>query len=164
MIQYIPFSDRMSGETPSILCLGNFDGVHSGHSALIERAKKIRADLFRLGQKVRIGVLCFNTLSSDHFCPNGVSHLMTLDKKLNFLGSMGVDCAYVCDFSKIKELSPDEFIEDILIKKCSCIGAVCGFNFRFGKNAVGTAELLCECFYKKLGFFVKKKDCAIYIN
>ena len=151
MIRYIPFSDKVSEDAPSVICLGNFDGVHKGHAALISKALDIKSRSSLMGQKIRIGALCFETLTSDYFNKNGTHHLMTLEKKLETFQSMGLDCAYVCDFQKIKDLSPNAFIEDILLKKCSCVGAICGFDFKFGKNASGDAQLLVDHFKNVLG-------------
>ena len=129
-----------------------------GHAALFSDGEKIRRQMSSAGQKARLGALCFDTLSSSHFCISGVSQLMTLERKLDTFKSMGLDFAYVCDFSQIRDMSPTEFIEEILIKKCNCIGVVCGFNFRFGKNAAGNADFLVSYFNKISSF---KNSCSI---
>ena len=144
MIRYLPFTERGKEHLPSVICLGNFDGLHRGHTALIEEAQKISSKASALGQNIRVGALCFDTLSSDYLSASSVPHLMSLKKKLDALRSVGLDCAYVCDFAQIKDLSPTEFIDGILLGECSAIGAVCGFNFRFGRNAGGDADLLVE--------------------
>ena len=67
---------------------------------------------------------------------------MTLDEKLDTFNKMGLDGAYVCDFGKVFDLSPESFINNVLVGECNCVGAVCGFNYRFGKGASGTPEML----------------------
>ena len=149
MIKSIPFSEEGAESIPSIICLGNFDGVHLGHAALFRRGCEIKKTMSDLGQKVKLCALCFDSLSSDHLSQAKVYHIMTLEKKLSTFRDMGIDCAYVCNFSLIKDFSPIEFIEHILVNKCSCIGVICGFNFRFGKKAAGDAQFLVDYFEKK---------------
>lgn len=146
LIRYIPFTADLPAELPSVLCLGNFDGLHKGHAALIQRTLKIRNELLQTGLNVRAGVLFFDTPPADYFVAAKIPHLMSLDQKIESFKDTGLDGAYICNFSRIKDLSPLEFVNNILRDKCHCIGSVCGFNFRFGKNAEGNAELLTSQF------------------
>ena len=140
-IKYISFQTE---QTPAvseanILCLGNFDGVHLAHRTLLHKAKKMQAEQLPYA---RVGVFCFEKPSTYFLSPNPPAQLTTLEQKLKFFADEGMDFAFVADFKALQGLSPEEFIKDILIAKCSCKAAVCGFNYRFGKGGKGTPELL----------------------
>ena len=116
-------------DLPLSLALGTFDGVHLGHAKLINTAKK-QGD-----------AVCVFTFSKNPF---SVPQIVSFEDKLRLLGEAGADyCAY-CSFEDIKELPWQNFIEDIIIKKLNVKTAVCGFNFKFGKDALGTALRLKE--------------------
>ena len=55
-----------------------------------------------------------------------------------------MEYAILADFPKIKDLSPNEFVQEILINQCHCKAAVCGFNYRFGSRGAGNTALLKE--------------------
>ena len=112
---------------PLSVALGCFDGLHRGHAELICAAKR---------EGNRVGVFTF---SRNPFC---VPHIITLEEKLRLLGDMGVDYCAVYDFDELKELSAEKFVRSILIDKLNAVTAVCGFNFRFGKDASGDSEFL----------------------
>ncbi len=141
---------RPASRRPSqvVLCLGNFDGVHLAHAALLRegvRLSRVQASARR--EDVSGGVLCFFHPSSDAFLSGGAptNHLTTLREKLRLIAALGVDYAYLCDFSDVRCLSPTAFL-DLLVEKANCVGAVCGFNHRFGAGAVGTPETLVKHF------------------
>ncbi len=136
VLNYIPFT--ASGEDASkasVICLGKFDGVHIGHIRLLEETKTMGKKL-----KARACALCFFPSPADYFSKFPVSHILTLDEKIEIFKQNGLDGVYVCDFAKIYDYAPSKFIEDILVNSCNCIGAVCGFNYRFGYKASGTPE------------------------
>lgn len=139
VFKYIPFTDLgENSEASSVICLGNFDGVHIGHAKLVYETIKMSK---RLNDKAtRACALCFSPFPADYFSKVPVRHIMSLEDKLDTFREMGLDGAYVCDFAKIYDYSPERFMEDILIDSCKCIGAVCGFNYRFGYKAGGTPK------------------------
>ncbi len=116
----------------SVLCLGNFDGVHIGHSALIEKTVEKRDGLGILG-----GAWCFQQPPADFLLSAPQRRLTTLDEKLELFAQKGLDITVLADFEALRSTPPDVFVKDILIERCSCQAAVCGFNFRFGKNGAG---------------------------
>jgi riboflavin kinase/FMN adenylyltransferase len=140
-VKYISLQTEQSSvvSEANILCLGNFDGVHFAHRTLLREAKKMQAE--KLTQ-AKCGVLCFARPSADFLSSNPPKHLTTLEQKLNRFADEGMDFAFVVDFESVKDLSPEEFVNDILIAQCGCKGAVCGYNYRFGKRGAGTPELL----------------------
>ena len=123
----------------NILCLGNFDGVHYAHRTLLRQAKKMRDEKL---PHARVGVFCFEKPSTDFLSTNPPKHITTLEQKLIFFADEGMDFACVVDFEALRDLSPEEFVNNVLIAQCNCKAAVCGFNYRFGKNGSGTPAFL----------------------
>ncbi len=123
----------------TVLSLGNFDGVHRGHQSLIRTAREERD---RNHRGAACGVFCFRELSSDLLCKNPPEHLTTAAERLAYFAESGAEFAILADFAEIRDLSPEAFAKTVLKERCRCVAAVCGFNYRFGKNAAGTAETL----------------------
>jgi riboflavin kinase/FMN adenylyltransferase len=120
-----------------VLALGNFDGVHRGHQALIGHAL---AEAKRLGRPA--GVLLFEPHPREFFHP-GAAHfrLTPLDEKLAVLDEMGLDLAVVVPFdARLANLDAGRFIEEILIGALAVAHVVVGYHFFFGRNRGGSAE------------------------
>ena len=147
-IQYIPLQAEQSNaiSEANILCLGNFDGVHLAHRTLLREAKKLKLEKI---PHAKCGVLCFEKPSICFLSANPPSLLTTLEQKLKYFADEGMDFAYVADFKALQGLSPEEFINDVLIAQCACKATVCGYNYRFGKFGKGTPELLEKLFGKE---------------
>ena len=152
-VRYISLQTEQSSEISeaNILCLGNFDGVHIAHRTLLREAKKLQAQKM---PNARVGVFCFEKLSTNFLSKTPPKHLTTLKQKLKYFASEGMDFACIADFPSLQELSPEVFIRDVLINLCNCKAVVCGYNYRFGKGGVGTYQLLKESF---------SPDCAIAV-
>ncbi len=119
--------------------LGMFDSVHIGHKAVIDAAIK---------NEYRSVILTFDKIPS-----KGEKHLLSQEEKKAKLLSLGVDEVYVLEFSKVKSLSPEEFL-DFIVGKFNIKKICVGFNFRFGKGAVGDRRFLEEyCKRKEICFF-----------
>lgn len=125
----------------TILCLGNFDGVHLGHKALIRKALSVKQTL---GGEIPAGAFCFRSLSSDLLLARPSEHLTTGEERMELFQKAGLDFVILADFAEVRDLSPADFATEVLQKECRCTAAVCGFNYRFGKFAAGTAEDLCR--------------------
>ena len=120
-------SEIGSIDLPVSVALGNFDGLHIGHRELIRQAQC--SDM----------KCCVFTFSHNPF---GAPSIIDIDGKLELLSDMGVDYACVFDFANIKDVDHESFVRDILVGRLNCRRAVCGFNFRFGRNALGNTESL----------------------
>lgn len=136
--------------TPTVLCLGNFDGVHLAHAALLRAGRKLAHDLSAADAaipSVLCGVFCFISPSGDYFLNENTrpTHLTTLKERLNALQALKADVVWLCEFPSVRDLSPAAFI-DLLQNHCGCIGVACGYNHRFGKAAQGSPERLIEAF------------------
>lgn len=126
----------------AVISFGVFDGVHIGHQALIRRLLD-RANEFGIESVV----LTFDphpALSTKGQAPPSIT---TIEKKIELLKSYGVNRVVVEDFDeKFSQLSPEEFVRDILIGKLRAKNIVVGYDCAFGKNRAGDKWLL-----KKLG-------------
>ena len=141
LIKYIPLQTEHSSAVSevNILCLGNFDGVHFAHRTLLREAKKLQTEKM---PHAKCGVFCFARPSGDFLFANPPKHLTTLEQKLQYFADEGMDFAVIADFEALKGLSPEEFVNDVLVNQCGCQGAVCGYNYHFGKFGAGDHTLL----------------------
>ena len=144
-VKYISLQTEQSSmvSEANILCLGNFDGVHYAHRLLLRTAKELKAQQL---PHAKCGVFCFTEPSADFLSSNPPKHLTTLEQKLKYFADEGMDFAFVANFEALRELSPKQFINDVLISQCACKATVCGYNYRFGKDGAGTYQLLQEVF------------------
>lgn len=127
---------------PLSLAIGNFDGVHIGHAALILRAKALAKEI-----GAKSGVWCFATPPSDILVGRGaVPQLLTLEEKLGVFASLGLDFAILGDFAEFMDYPPARFAKEALYEECRARAIVCGFNFRFGRGGAGDAGTLCGAF------------------
>lgn len=123
------------------VALGTFDGLHSGHRAVIDSIKAYRriAFTFKLPPKAVL---------------NGKTELlMTPDEKYQALLDYGIDEAFMPDFSEMKDVTAAEFLE-LIKKEYNPAAIACGFNYRFGLKAMGDTELLKSfCKENKIEFY-----------
>ena len=123
----------------TILCLGNFDGVHLGHRARLKKAVELKAEL----PHAACGVFCFRTPPAELLLgAKAPSRLSTTEQKLDAFCEAGMEFVILADFAEMKDLSPLAFVQTVLMEQCHCAAAVCGFNYHFGVGGSGTAELL----------------------
>ena len=141
-----PGENIVNGEC--VLALGFFDGVHIAHRDLILTAKRTAEEL-----GLPIGIFTFR---GD--IKNGVERIYTDSEKAVLFESLGVDFIVFADFAAIKDCSPEDFVDKILISALKCRVAVAGFNFRFGKGARGDAALLTELLKRDGSKAIIKKE------
>jgi len=132
----------------AVLAVGNFDGVHRGHQALIKAAvEKARS----LGAPA--GVLVFEPHPREFFHPEEPHFGLTpLKQKLEIFEKLGLDLAIVLNFdAALAGLAADDFIARVLVEGLGARHVVIGYDFFFGKNRGGTPETMREASLK-LGF------------
>ena len=117
--------------------LGNFDGVHRGHMALLKEATA-------KGDCTHSAVWTFRRHPRLCSGDDGFSVLTTTEQRTALFAGAGIDIVIFCDFPEVKDVAPKDFVRRILYKECRVRRAVCGYNFRYGKNAAGTPEMLSE--------------------
>jgi riboflavin kinase/FMN adenylyltransferase len=121
------------------LAIGNFDGVHRGHQALLKVACDAAAKLRRSA-----GVVLFEPHPRELFQPERPHFRLTpLPLKLELLERFGLDLAVVLRFdAALAALSAETFIDRMLVAKLAAAHVVVGYDFRFGKGRGGDPETL----------------------
>jgi riboflavin kinase/FMN adenylyltransferase len=119
-----------------VLAVGIFDGVHAGHQQIINTAK-IQGE---------VTVMTFDPHPTSVVAPERTpSQLMTVKDRIQLLKIAGATSVEVINFTKdFSMLSPDQFIEDILVGRFGAEHVVIGENFNFGHKAQGTPKYLAE--------------------
>ena len=123
----------------TVLTIGNFDGVHLGHRALLDELKaKARA------LALPATVLTFEPHPRELFAPDQApARLASMRDKLELLAECGVDRVHVCRFDrKLASLTAEQFIEQILVCGLSVRHLIIGDDFRFGKARGGDFVML----------------------
>ncbi len=115
------------------LALGNFDGVHKGHQELI----KSMIENARV-RNLKPSLLIFENHTKSFVYGNGPALINNNKQKNDFLEKLGVEVLYTMKFDRdIMQLSPKEFVIDILINKLNCKFVSVGSDYRFGYKAQG---------------------------
>jgi riboflavin kinase/FMN adenylyltransferase len=124
---------------PTAIAIGNFDGVHLGHGALLRRL----CDLARQSS-LPPTVLTFEPHPREFFSPaSAPARLTTLREKLELLAEAGIEQAMVCRFNAaFAALSAEQFIERVLVRGLRVQHLIIGDDFRFGKGRTGDFALL----------------------
>jgi riboflavin kinase/FMN adenylyltransferase len=150
-MQVIYGTDNVPAEARgAALAIGNFDGVHRGHQALLKAA---REEARRLGR--RSGAILFEPHPREFFQP-GKPHfrLTPLPRKLELLQQFGLDLAVVLSFdASLAGLSAEDFIARVLVQGLAVSHVVVGYDFRFGKGRAGDPDRLRQA-GKAAGFGV----------
>lgn len=134
----------------SVVAIGNFDGVHLGHLALIDRCKE------RAGTDHSVVVITFEPLPQAFFRPeHAPARLTTVHQKLSCLKNAGVDQVWLMRFGReLASLTAQEFVEQALVSAMGARCIVIGEDFRFGRGRKGNAGSLREMGAEK-GFTVE---------
>jgi riboflavin kinase/FMN adenylyltransferase len=138
------------------LALGNFDGVHKGHQAVIADAAKAAQ---RLGAP--LGVISFEPHPRMHFRPDAPPfRLMNPHQLARTLDGMDVDRLYLLPFGvEIAEYSDRDFVNEVLVKGLGVRHVAVGFDISFGKGRTGDPELMRR-YGEEFGFTVSVAEAA----
>ncbi len=120
-------------ETASSVALGFFDGLHLGHMKVIRAALSIfefPSVVFTFNSKTTLPKL------------QKSKNILTYEAKMKLLSELGVCYVSAPDFAEIKDYSPEQFVEKILVKRLNAKVVSCGYDFHFGKGGSGNTEKL----------------------
>ncbi len=116
------------------VCLGLFDGVHKGHRELIQKT----VDMARsLGVKSAVF-----TFTSENTLPKSAKRIYATADKLEIFRELCIDAVFIAEFSLFKNMSAEDFIDKFIKDGISAAAVLTGEDFRFGKGAAGSTEML----------------------
>ncbi|MGL6105926.1 bifunctional riboflavin kinase/FAD synthetase [Romboutsia sp.] len=122
----------------SVVTIGNFDGLHKGHSVLIKKA----VEYSRLNN-IKSVVFTFKNHPANYFTSSTIKNIITNEEKINRLKAMGVDYIINVPFDEyMTKISASDFIKDILLDKLNIQKIIIGHDFSFARNKEGNANLL----------------------
>jgi riboflavin kinase/FMN adenylyltransferase len=126
-------------DVPIALTIGNFDGVHRGHQAMLSRLLEAADDL-----SLPSAVLTFDPHPREFFGRGQApARLAKLRTKLEAFRAFGIDRVYVARFNAtLASLTPERFIDEVLVRELNVRWVLVGDDFRFGKNRAGDLGLL----------------------
>ena len=132
--------------------IGNFDGVHLGHQAMIKQLKHIASE-----QNLKTAIMIFEPQPLEFFkAYDAPPRISSLREKVEYLAELGVDYVIVAKFDHhFRSLNAEEFAQ-ILKEKLSAQHLVLGDDFHFGKNRQGNSEFL-----KQYGFHVTNLETIL---
>lgn len=124
-----------------VLTIGSFDGVHLGHQCLLQqlisRAKEVGGTS---------ALMTLRPHPREFFSPKHAPNILTSDaKKEALLAEAGLDVLFVLPFNaEVANLERQDFLEEIVLRRCGAKHLIVGHDFNFGKQAQGNYEYLCE--------------------
>jgi riboflavin kinase/FMN adenylyltransferase len=136
------------------VAIGNFDGVHRGHQAVIDLARTAAR-----AAAAPLGVLTFSPHPREYFSPDAPPfRLMSREARAHRLEKLGIDVLYDIAFNRqLADLTAEEFAAEVIRDQLGLAHVVVGADFCFGKNRAGTAEMLAG-FGATMGFGVTISD------
>jgi riboflavin kinase/FMN adenylyltransferase len=140
-----------------VVAIGNFDGVHRGHAAVIGHARKLAHKLDRPS-----AVLTFEPHPADYFAGRSALFRLTPEpEKGRALAALGLDGMIILKFdAALAGLSAESFVGEILVKRIGIVAAVVGYDFHFGKGRQGTPAFLVGA-GQRHGFAVEVVDKVV---
>jgi len=147
LIRHLPA--RFADDRRGAIAIGNFDGLHRGHQALVARA---RAE----SPRMRTTLLCFEPLPMTLFRPDQpVPRVMKLRDRVRVCERLGVEALAQLKFDRaFAAQSPEEFVRRVLVEGLHAGRVIVGEDFRFGRKAAGDVGMLRQ-FGRKYGFEVE---------
>ena len=122
---------------PLAVAIGNFDGVHLGHQALLQRLNEVAA-----AQGLKSAVMTFEPHPREFFAPDQApARLTSLREKLELFAEVGVEYVYVCHFNRrFAAITVEAFMQDILRNALDARAVLVGEDFRFGAGRHGSMQ------------------------
>lgn len=127
----------------TVVCLGNFDGVHLGHRKIIDRAVRLAAD-----HSLNPVMMTFSKHPALVLGKESPPCLTTIPEKISMVSSLGIEDFFLAEFdASFASMNPSEFVDRILAGTLDAVHIVTGFNYRFGRDRRGDVSILgdlCE--------------------
>lgn len=122
-----------------VFAIGNFDGVHRGHKALVAKATEVARKTGTVS-----GVIMFEPHPQAYFHPSEPHFRLTpLNEKLRLLEKLGIEVAVVVDFNEsLAGQSASDFIDSLLVERLGVSHVIVGYDFYFGRKRGGSPEML----------------------
>jgi riboflavin kinase/FMN adenylyltransferase len=132
---------RRENPPATSVAVGNFDGLHRGHQALIDVARACE-------DKLVPALMCFEPLPATFFKPDEPQRrVMNLRDRIRLTRDYGIERMFLMRFDKeFARQSPERFVRDVLVRGAGAKRVVVGADFRFGSRAAGDVAML-----RKLG-------------
>ncbi len=133
---------------PSALSIGNFDGVHFGHRRILRRVKEIAAE-----RGWKASVLTFDPHPTRVVAPDRTPPLLTSpERRAALMQEAGIEQVLILPFTReLAMLTPEQFVERLLVNALGARAVLVGDNFRFGHRQEGNVAVLAEL-GRKFGF------------
>ena len=137
----VTYDIEYSPEAPTAIALGTFDGVHMGHRAVISAAVELAR-----AEGLMPAVFTFADLPRNAFLPaeERIPALCTAAERANLIMELGVELLICPEFSLLKDMPAETFVNEILLGRLHAKHIVCGYDHRFGRGGAGDAELLIK--------------------
>ena len=133
---------------PSALTIGNFDGVHAAHRSILRRVKAVAVE-----RGLKASALTFNPHPSRVVAPARAPRLMSSpEQRAALMREEGIDQVFIMPFDEhVVHLTPEQFVEQVLVRKLGVRAVVLGHDFCFGYKQSGNVRVLTEL-GQKYGF------------
>lgn len=132
------------------VAVGNFDGLHRGHQALLTAAREGAGKLVP-------AMMCFEPLPTSYFQPDTpLPRLLSVRDKIRLSRDCGMELMFMLRFNaEFARLSPERFVREVLVQGARAERVVVGEDFRFGSRAGGDVAML-EKLGRRYGFEVER--------
>ena len=140
-MQIIDYDQRVPASLgPQSIALGNFDGLHRGHQALMHQAKA-----YARVHHLSASVLLFKQHSTEEQAQGHKRYLSSLEDKLQALDQLGMDLVFLKTFNEaFRKMSPEVFLTRVLLEDLQVRHIVCGADYTYGCGAKGKVADLME--------------------
>lgn len=142
------YSKKPAHAAKIVIALGNFDGVHKGHVAVVNTAIQIAKS-----NSLPSAVMTFQPHPIELFKPEIKNYRLTsFTQKAKLIENLGVDYLYIINFnSDFAKITAEDFITNILLEKLDASHVVTGYDYVFGNKKTGDTQML-EKLASKLGY------------
>ena len=143
-----------------ILTIGNYDGLHLGHIKIIERVEIKARENKGTSMLMTFHPHPLTILKPDRF----IGLITPLPVKRRLIEEAGIDVMYIIPFTdEFHLISPESFVENILVQKLGIKGLIVGYDFKFGKGGKGNVEYLAAK-STQYGFFFDIQEAITLDN